>query len=33
MDNDAAWDEWNKKSAQSLAAESDLKEEDWDKAN
>lgn len=33
MDNEVAWSEWNKKSVQSLAAEEDLKEEDWDKAN
>jgi hypothetical protein len=33
MDNEEAWKSFYEKSAQSLAAEEDLKEDQWDKAN
>lgn len=33
MDNDAAWEKFYAAGRESLAAEADLKETDWDKAN
>jgi hypothetical protein len=33
MDNEVAWKNYYEKSAQSLATEEDLKEDQWDKVN
>jgi len=33
MEADAAWDKFYEEGAKSLAAEAELKEEQWDKAN